>query len=106
AAEVRRAEADHRFAEGDDVVWHGGSRQGRMASSLRTLWTMATYCRARSRIRSKLRSATALGSTSWPPTPRQHAPAFRKAAAVFRSTPPVGISRICGRGPRRALKKG
>src|SRR5262249_48633960 len=66
--------------------------------------TMATYCCASSRMRVKLRAATRAGSTSWLPTPRQQAPALRNAAAVVRSTPPVGITRICGKGPRIALK--
>src|SRR5262245_6079352 len=71
----------------------------------RVFLTIATYCRARSRMRAKSRAATASGRTSWRPTPRQHAPALRNAAAVVRSTPPVGIRRICGSGPRTALKK-
>src|SRR5207244_3565985 len=70
----------------------------------RFCWTTAMYCFAKSRMRPKSRFATASGSTSWLPTPRQHAPAFRNAAAVVRSTPPVGIKRICGNGPRMALK--
>src|SRR5262249_22154694 len=94
-AEVGRAEPDHGLAEGDHIVGHWLSL---------VCLTMATYCRARSRMRSKLPSATARGSTSWPPMPRLHAPARRNAAAVLRSTPPVGINRMCGRGPRSALK--
>src|ERR1017187_7598559 len=40
----------------------------------RVAFTMATYCSANSRIRAKLRAATAAGSTSWLPMPRQQAP--------------------------------
>src|SRR5262249_39429580 len=123
---VGRAKADHCFAK-SDCVWHRAGprcKPARESSSVRACTphgrrlacglrgyepfrasrTISTYCRASSRMRSKLRSATARGSTSWPPTPRQQAPAFRKAAAVVRSTPPVGINRACGRGARRALK--
>src|SRR5215207_2994180 len=93
---MRRSEADHRLAEGgNDGVAH----------AFRVCLTIETYCRARSRSRSKSRAATALGSTIWLPMPRAQAPAFKNSEAVFRSTPPVGISRTCGSGPRIALKK-
>src|SRR5205814_940972 len=93
AAEVGRRQADHRLAEGDHVG-HGLPHSG-----LRVWRTILTYSAARTRMRSKSRSATAFGSTSWLPMPRQQAPAFRKPAAVARSTPPVGMSRTCGSGP-------
>src|SRR5437667_4054599 len=41
--------------------------------------------------------------TSSPPIPNAAAPASMNSAAVFRFTPPVGTSGICGRGPFRAL---
>src|SRR5436305_591104 len=37
-------------------------------------------------MRSEARAATAFGSTSWPPTPRQAAPARRQLAAVGQRT--------------------
>jgi hypothetical protein len=40
--------------------------------------TTSTYFAARSRSWSNARAATSFGSTSWPPTPRQHAPAVRE----------------------------
>ena len=36
--------------------------------------------------------------------PRRRRPARRKSAAVWRFTPPVGISRTCGNGPQQGLE--
>ena len=66
--------------------------------------TMATYRRARGRAAGRAWRRCRHGgwlALSWLPMPRQHAPALRNAAAVVRSTPPVGITRICGNGPHR-----
>src|SRR6266851_875406 len=41
--------------------------------------------------------------TNSPPIPNAAAPASMNSAAVFRLTPPVGTSGICGRGPFSAL---
>src|SRR5437016_1080897 len=41
--------------------------------------------------------------TNSPPMPSAAAPASMNSAAVFRLTPPVGTSGICGSGPFRAL---
>src|SRR5262249_27059872 len=83
-----------------------GDGRGGGQASRRNVRTIAENLEARSRMRAKSPAATAFGSTSEPPTPRQQAPALRKASAVFRSTPPVGISLTWGRGPRRALRYG
>ena len=104
AAKIRRAEADHRLAEGD---------RPRAASESTPVLFLRNCCDDGRRTAGPGRgcgrsraSATAFGSTSWPPTPRQQAPALRKSAAVFRSTPPVGISRICGSGAAHRLEEG
>src|SRR6185503_7402240 len=66
-----------------------------------TIWT---YWRARDSIFFRSPEATTLGSTRELPMPRAQAPQRRNSAAVSRLTPPVGIRRMCGRGPCRAFR--
>jgi hypothetical protein len=53
---------------------------------------------------SKRPSAIAFGSRSAVPTPTATAPAAIQSPALVSDTPPVGIIRICGSGPRMSLK--
>src|ERR1035438_3103999 len=55
---------------------------------------MAVYCLAVSAMAAKLPESSAAFEINSPPMPRAEAPARRKAAAVSRLTPPVGIMGI------------
>src|SRR6266478_3682539 len=65
--------------------------------------TIAANRRALLTIAAGFADFNASPSTSSPPTPSAAAPASMNSAAVFRLTPPVGTSGICGNGPFRAL---
>src|SRR6266545_1476710 len=85
-------------ASGDDIGCHGirayrprnfatistNARASRVSSGQLLVWRISA-------VRSEL------------PTPRAAQPAWRKSAAVFRSTPPVGTIFRCGNGARRDL---
>src|SRR5262249_41861840 len=82
---VRRGGPGHRLAAGDDggdggadkITKSTGFDHVELVSAARASVTTCTYVRARSVIRSNARVLTSIGSTNWPPTPRQAAPAFR-----------------------------
>src|SRR5262249_33491700 len=60
--------------------------------------TISTNLYASVESSSHLRAATRSFFTSAEPTPSAAAPALIHSAALFRSTPPVGVSFICGSG--------
>ena len=102
---LRRGQPDHRLAEGDDVHSAVGSvvgtphccRPGSAGRSRRT----APPGRGAGRNRGPPPpSGPRAGRRRPGSTPRP----CRNSAAVVRSTPPVGIRRTCGSGPRIALK--
>src|SRR2546430_10177933 len=64
---------------------------------------MARNFRAFSTMTSGLLDLSASACTNSPPIPRAAAPASMNSAALFRLTPPVGTSGICGSGPFSAL---
>src|SRR2546426_5298906 len=75
----------------DDAIW------------ARACFTIATNFLAFSAMISGLFDFSASACTNSPPTPNAAAPASINSAAVFRLTPPVGTSGICGSGPFNAL---
>src|SRR5262245_58469117 len=95
--EPGRAEAQHDFAERDDL------HRAAPAVPLRAAATLDTTRRALAVSTAKSPRAMAAASTSAEPRPTATAPARIHSPALSRLTPPVGISFTCGSGARTSL---